>query len=200
MAPCSAAWDWRTWTRSPSWPPAGMRDQERRQRPAHGAGEPAPQRQARDRRPRRRAVEPAECRERWVVQPAAHSEAQEQPAGQVDRQRRRERQRGQPGRKQQGCQRQHRATAVAVDRGADMRRGERGDQQAEGQATDHPGERPAGAVRDRAGEHRRQVERRPPGEDLHHAEGGDHRPAASLGHGPPTRCRAAVARPPAPAA
>ncbi len=68
---------------------------------------------------------------------------------------------------------------MALDGRTDMRRGERGDQEAEGQAADDSGERPSGAVRDRAGEDRRQVERRAPGEDFDDAQGGDDGEAAA---------------------
>jgi len=108
-----------------------MRDQEGGKWPANGAGEPAPQGQGGDRRPRRRAVEPAEGRECRIVQAATHAEAEQQPAGEVDRQDRSQRQHGQPGSQQQRGQRQDGPAAVAVDRRPDMRRGERGDQQAE---------------------------------------------------------------------
>ncbi len=88
-------------------------------------------------------VKPAEGGEGGIVKATSHPEAEQQPADQKDRQNRREGQRRQSGRQEQRRRCQHRAPAVAVNRFADMRRGEGGYEEAERQAADHPGQRPA---------------------------------------------------------
>ena len=177
--------------------PAGELDQPRAQRPAHRAGEAAEQREVGDRPARRVAVHPAERGEHRVVQAGAHAETEHRPGGEIDRQRRREPDAGEPERIAQRARRQHRPPAAPIDHPADLRRDQPGDQQPERGAAHHEAERPAGVGDDRLGEHRRKIERGAPGEHLRDAERRDDDAAVRLAdrslrieigrhHAPPT--------------
>ena len=116
------------------------------------------------------AVEPAKRREGGIVETRAHAEPDHEPRRQKRRQGMRERQGEEADREEPGAHRQHRTAAAPRNGAADPRRDEAGRQQAERQAADHPGQRPARIGDDRRGEHGRQIVARAPGEDLGDAE------------------------------
>ena len=89
--------------------------QQRRQRPAHGAGKAGDQRDAGDRVARLRAVQPHQRREGRLVQAAAHGHADQRPGGEQRRRALRQAQRHQAGGEHQVGAHQHRPAAVAVD-------------------------------------------------------------------------------------
>ena len=66
---------------------------------------------------------------------------------------------------------------MPVDQTADLRRDETRDQEADGCAADDETEGPAGVLQDRRREHCREIERRPPAQDLRDAEDSDDDPA-----------------------
>lgn len=162
--------------------PTEALDQERRQRPADGRGEPAPQGQRRDGRPRLLAVQPAEGREGGVIEAGAHGGAEHEPGQHEHPKRRRQAEQHEADGEQD-----HRAghdgpAAMFSDQPADARRHHPGDQKPGRQAADDPRKRPAGLGRDRGREHGQEVIGRAPGEDLFDAEGRNDRPAARLAH------------------
>ncbi len=116
------------------------------------------------------AVHAAERGEHRVVEAGAHAEADQHPAGEVDRQRRRQTGDRQTGREQQRTGQQHGPAAVTLDDAADLRRDQPGAEQRDRSAADHPGQRPAGIGDDGDRKHRREIERRAPGQDLDDAE------------------------------
>ena len=150
-----------------------MVDHEGAERPAHRAGKPAEQREIGDRPARLAAVEPAERGEHRIIEPGAHAEPDQGPAGEIDRQRRRQTDHHQAGGVEQRARQQQRPPAIAVDQPPDRGRDQPGDQEAQRGAADHQSERPAGILDDRPSEHRRKIERGAPGQDLGHAERGD---------------------------
>jgi hypothetical protein len=147
-----------------------MIDHERTQRPADRAGETAEQREVCDRTPRVAAVDAAERGEHRVIEPGAHADADHRPCQQVDRQVRRQGGADETGGIEQRTRKQNRPAAVTVDDGADLRRNQPADQQADRGAADHKAERPTGIGNDGRGKNRRKIERRAPGQNLADAE------------------------------
>ena len=154
--------------------PAHLLHQQGAERPAGGACESAEQRYLGDRRAGLLAVQPAEGGEGRVVQPGAHAQAQHRPAGHEDGQGRGQPDHRQPRCQQSGAGRQHRPSAMRLDQPSHFRRDQPGDQQPERQRPADGRHRPASVRGNRRRQHRHEVVRRPPDQDLRRAEGADH--------------------------
>ena len=115
--------------------PADRADQEMRRRPAHGRGEAAGEREHRDRPARGGAEDAPERREGRIVERGAEARAEHHPDREIGRPDARRTTRPQQAeRADQRAGGHHHMAAVAVDRPADERRHQAGDQQAEREA------------------------------------------------------------------
>ena len=72
-------------------PPTDRRDQKGGKRPAHRAGEAAEQGQRRDRRARVAAIEAAQRAEGGIIETGSHAQPNNQPSGDIERKRWRDR-------------------------------------------------------------------------------------------------------------
>jgi hypothetical protein len=160
--------------------PADVIDHESAEWPADSAGKTAKQREVRDRPARATAVEPAECGEHCVIKSGAHADANQRPGDQIERQVRRKAGAGKAYGIEQRTRQQHGAPAVAVDDAPHLRRDQTGDQQSDRCAADHPAQRPAGVRDNGCREHRREIERGPPRQDLRDTQRGDDNAAIEL--------------------
>ena len=160
-------------------------DEQCAQRPAHGAGETAEQRQMRDRTARVLTIEAAKRGKGRIIESGPHGEADHQPRSDEDRQVRRQGLHQQADRQQDGAGSQDRATAETLDGMPDTRRHQAGNQQTQREGADDPGRGPAGVARDGSGEDRKQVVRGSPDEDLPDSNRGNDGEATTIGRDAP---------------
>jgi hypothetical protein len=119
--------------------PAEMGFEQRRQRPAHCAGEPGDQGDPGDRTARRPAIETSKRSEGRIVETHRHPDAEDRPRGHKADNALRQRQEDQPGREDKIRQREHAAAAMSVYHPADRRTENGGDQQRAREDAEHDG-------------------------------------------------------------
>src|SRR5215475_534055 len=123
--------------------PPEMLDHKCTQRPANRAGKTAKERQAGDRPARFAAIHPAECGENRIIKASAHSEANEHPGEQINRQcMRQTNKREACGIEQRTCQ-QDWSSAADIDNAANLRRDQACSEKTDRCPPDHKSERPA---------------------------------------------------------
>ncbi len=150
--------------------PADAVEQKMRRRPAHRRGKAAGQRERGDRPPRRGAENAAERGEGGIVEVCRHRNAEHHPHANISGRACRMHDEEEAERADQRACGHGDVAAEAVDRAADVRRDEAGDQEPRREAAHGKGERPAALLGDQRQDQNRRVEDRAPGDDLRDAE------------------------------